>query len=224
MSVICACANTDTKVKICDIRDVGTAHQCDVLGADYIGLHQIYFPMNQDRMKLFCEIIDVAPTLIPVLVTKILDENILRIMVDAVGFQLIQLHEKCSSDQLRIIRRTVNQDVGIISVVDASDPDFSFLREAAKIANFILIDSSMRGGTGFTSRIEQLKFITDKLTDVPYFIAGGLTPDNVSSYIDALRPFGVDVQSGVEYEEKKHVKDPLRLQQFIAEVKDPRGD
>ena len=51
---------------------------------------------------------------------------------------------------------------------------------------------------------------------VPIFLAGGLTPQNVASAIEQVRPFGVDVCSGVRTDGKL---DPAKLQQFIAAVR-----
>jgi phosphoribosylanthranilate isomerase len=52
----------------------------------------------------------------------------------------------------------------------------------------------------------------------PLVLAGGLTPDNVAEAIRAVRPFGVDVSSGVEGEVKGH-KDPERVRKFVSEVR-----
>ncbi len=50
--------------------------------------------------------------------------------------------------------------------------------------------------------------------DRPYLLAGGLNPDNVVDAIELLRPWGVDLASGVE--SRPGVKDPVKLQRFIA--------
>ena len=48
-------------------------------------------------------------------------------------------------------------------------------------------------------------------------LAGGLTSSNVKTAVEKIRPYGVDVSSGVEYE--KGIKDPQKIYEFIKEVK-----
>ena len=50
-------------------------------------------------------------------------------------------------------------------------------------------------------------------TDVPVFLAGGLTPDNVGDVIRTMLPYGVDVSSGVE--KRPGIKDRKKLDDFI---------
>ena len=71
------------------------------------------------------------------------------------------------------------------------------------------------GGTG---RVHdwRLSVAIREQVPVPIFLAGGLTPQNVASAIEQVRPFGVDLCSGVRTDGKL---DPAKLQQFIAAVR-----
>jgi phosphoribosylanthranilate isomerase len=73
----------------------------------------------------------------------------------------------------------------------------------------------MAGGTGETFNwelaVEAGKF------GKPIFLAGGLTPENVADAVRTVRPFGVDVSSGVEQSPGK--KDPEKMRAFVAAVR-----
>jgi phosphoribosylanthranilate isomerase len=78
------------------------------------------------------------------------------------------------------------------------------------------------GGTGLrldwttlADRIELLNF--DRAQPLRLILAGGLTPDNVAEAIRLVRPYGVDVASGVESSPGR--KDPDKVRAFVAEVR-----
>ncbi|MGI8924048.1 MAG: phosphoribosylanthranilate isomerase [Fimbriimonadales bacterium] len=80
----------------------------------------------------------------------------------------------------------------------------------------VLIDAfhpKQFGGTGERANWEAAAEVV-RSTSVPVVLAGGLTPDNVAEAIRIVRPYAVDVSSGVE--ERPGVKDPFKLRDFIA--------
>ena len=70
----------------------------------------------------------------------------------------------------------------------------------------------MFGGTGKTLDWSNLLEI-----DQPLILAGGLTPENVATAISQVKPFAVDVSSGVEV--SKGVKDPKKIRDFMVAVR-----
>ncbi|MBQ2917280.1 MAG: hypothetical protein IJE59_03800 [Clostridia bacterium] len=110
---------------------------------------------------------------------------------------------------------------GIISVVDISDVEGYDVNMLSKVSEFLLFDSSIRGGTGNPSSIEALKRIKQIANGKDFFIAGGLNDKNVLDTINTCQPYAVDVQSGVEFlePELKHKKDPKRISSFVNAVK-----
>jgi phosphoribosylanthranilate isomerase len=66
------------------------------------------------------------------------------------------------------------------------------------VVDGFLLDSSRAGGTGQTADWGHCARLV-RLARRPVFLAGGLTADNVSSAIRTVRPFGVDVETGVSY-------------------------
>ena len=109
--------------------------------------------------------------------------------------------------------------VQVIHVVDASSIDDA--RIAARTADGVLLDSGRPkaaikelGGTGRVHDWEISRAIVDALT-VPVYLAGGLNAENVRAAIGAVRPFGIDICSGVRTNGKLDV---AKLANFIKEA------
>lgn len=87
-------------------------------------------------------------------------------------------------------------------------------RDVGRMPTAILLDGyspKQRGGTGKTA---PWKLIAEsKPTDVPIILAGGLTPENVAEAVRIVKPYGVDVASGVEVNPGE--KDSARVAEFI---------
>lgn len=78
----------------------------------------------------------------------------------------------------------------------------------------LLLDAHAPGGAGGQGRTFDWSVIR---TRRPYVLAGGLTPENVGAAVAQLRPFAVDVSSGIE--SAPGVKDPAKMQRFIEQVR-----
>ena len=81
----------------------------------------------------------------------------------------------------------------------------------------ILIDAHVPGSFGGTGKVVPWELLSDFSPDVPLILAGGLTPDNVAQAIRTVRPYGVDVASGVESAPGK--KDADKMRRFIEQAR-----
>lgn len=84
-------------------------------------------------------------------------------------------------------------------------------RAEASTADYVLLDSGI-GGTGRVfdwTLLQQMKR--------PYFLAGGLTAENVRPAVERLRPYAVDVSSGIEID---GLKDQMKMREFVRQVRD----
>ena len=102
--------------------------------------------------------------------------------------------------------------------------DTSSLKQAksmSRYADAVLADSPSTTGTGGTGRTHDWRFtarIRNTIRPHLLILAGGLTPSNVKSAIEIVRPFAVDVSSGVE--KKVGVKDHGKIREFILNAKE----
>lgn len=119
---------------------------------------------------------------------------------------VIQLHGQEDASYIRELNRQLQ--LPIIQAFRIQTEHDIFQAEKSE-ADYILLDSG--AGTGMTFNWELIRNIKR-----PYFLAGGLTPDNIGKAIQELHPFGVDVSSGIETQGKK---DKEKMAAFVSAVR-----
>lgn len=127
---------------------------------------------------------------------------------DTAGADVIQLHGHEDDAYVRELRRAFCG--GIIQafrIREAADVE----RALASAADLVLLDAGQGSGATFDwSLVEGFG------ARRPYLLAGGLGPDNVGTAIEALRPWGVDMSSGIETD---RLKDPSKMKAAVAAVR-----
>ncbi len=222
------------KCKICDVKDLHVARLVASLGADFIGLHAIH-GLKDSRRPVFSAISREFRTWYPrigvVLVTKVVDQDAIVEMVSAVEPTHLQLHARWSSGEVAELRTRLSSSgfpaVKLILMVDPSKPEFDkMIADLRPVegrerygADYFIFDHE-EGGTGLTLDPEHLRPAVEQAAPVPVFLAGGLTPENVTELVRAFKPYAVDVQSGVE--RPKGTKDPRLIRDFISAAKGMR--
>jgi phosphoribosylanthranilate isomerase len=209
-------------IKICGnttLEDARFAAEC---GADAVGFIFAPSPRRVDA-DLVAQITPRLPTQLEtygVFVDAGFDE--IAKTVSACGLTGIQLHR--SSDQLLPLRlREQFPRHGILQVLHYKAPDFEQrLSDLGSGEDAVLVDSSTAravGGTGTSFNWQEAR--SSFLRAAPQrrlIAAGGLDPENVQQAIHILRPWGVDVVSGVESAHGK--KDPARVLAFIRSARE----
>jgi phosphoribosylanthranilate isomerase len=128
-----------------------------------------------------------------------------REMCDAYPFHFIPAFAVKDADSLRETRRYLNA-----------------CRAAGRMPSAILVDGHSPTQFGGTGRNPPWNILRGVQWDVPLILAGGLTPENVGEAIRTVRPYAVDVASGVEAE--PGIKDVEKMQQFIENVRGAEVD
>ncbi|MEM6855765.1 MAG: phosphoribosylanthranilate isomerase [Planctomycetota bacterium] len=215
-----------TRIKICGLRDVETAAVAAEAGADFIGLNFVEASPRYVDPAVAREIASALPqrvTAVGLFCNHPL-EHIAEV-AEAVGFQTIQLH----GDETPEFAKQLHG----LSILKALPFDPATLatqldgwRTLGDQLTGLLIDTppqpdaAITGGSGHAfdwSRLAAFDRSGGFAGLPPYLLAGGLTPDNVGEAIRTLRPWGVDVSSGVE--SSRGVKDPELITAFCESVK-----
>jgi phosphoribosylanthranilate isomerase len=206
-----------TRVKICGLTSVQEAKLVQNCGADAVGVLVGQMHRSPDFVEpaLAREIaLAVGPFVTPVLVTHLEAPEDIRRLAEMVPCPVIQLHSDLSPTSLHDLRIDLypRKIIGKVSVEDETAID-----RAMAIAPFVdalLLDSVDRtgdrvGGTGLTHDWSVSARIV-AASQVPVILAGGINVDNVRLAIEQVKPWAIDVNSGVETRDGRKSEDLVR--------------
>jgi phosphoribosylanthranilate isomerase len=218
----------DVLVKVCGLTEVDNALACARAGADWIGLN--FHPASPRSIS-----VDRGAQIVSALqgvaepVGLFVDRPILEVVevADRIGLRTIQLHGDetpeylfelrsiSASRQLKILRAF---RLGDAASVDRMIAHLDRAEELGCAPYGILVDAHVPGQAGGTGRSIPPE-ILERLPAHPRLIlAGGLDPSNVAERVAIVRPWMVDVASGVE--SSPGVKDLGKVSAFVAAVKE----
>lgn len=196
-----------TKIKLC-----GLTRPCDIeyvneLLPEYIGF--VFEPKSRryispEKAEVLREHLDDRITPVGVFVDEkieIIADLIKRKIID-----IVQLHGNESEQYIEDLRRVIDCPV-IKAFRIESEADIVSANNSS--ADYVLLDSG--GGTGKVFDHSLLKDIAR-----PYFLAGGLTPENVETAVKQLKSFAVDVSSSLETD---GFKDKIKMTAFVNAVR-----
>lgn len=232
-----------TRVKICGIRQPEHALAAAAAGADYIGL--VFVPGRRRRVEVAVarEIAarvkaagrsasgDHAPAdshpgadhpagNLPRMVGLFADQSSEEVnqIVKSCGLDLVQLCGRESLDYCQQVR------AGVIKVLHVPGPGFEdatsladSIRQYRESGHLVTLDRQLEGWPGGTGQSFDWD-IAARLSRQrhQFLLAGGLTPDNVQEAVTRVRPWGVDVSSGVETGGEK---DPDKIRAFVQNAR-----
>ena len=206
-------------IKICGIKSKAILDAAIEAGADMVGF--MHFPRSPRHLELdpIGELISLARGRVETCVVLVNPDNTLVAQVAALGPDWIQLHGPETPHRVEAIRDEAG--IAILKACSIGGPDdVAAVASFAECADRLLLDTkapkdaTRPGGTGQTFDWSLLKALDPELS---FMLSGGLTPDNVAAAIAAVRPFGVDVSSGVET--APGVKDAGLVRSFIERAR-----
>jgi phosphoribosylanthranilate isomerase len=199
------------KVKICGITNGDDAQGAVAAGADALGFVMYRNSPRWVEPSVARSIIaDLPPFVLPVGVFVNEDAAAVRTLMDECGFALAQLHGDETATYCQQLGRPV---LKALRVRDRGS--FLALAEFQGRASVrgVLIDAFSDHAYGGTGHRVDWTLAAEAARAVPILLAGGLTPLNVAEAVRVVRPYGVDVSSGVEQSPGK--KDPEKVKAFI---------
>lgn len=204
-----------TRVKICGITNLDDALAAIDAGADALGFNFYERSpryMVPDAAKDIIAKLPANITKVGVFVNSSLDE--IERINSSLPVEVIQLHGNEDSDFVRrLITLTDAKVIKAFRVSASFDPNVALDYE---VDHFMLdTDSRTFGGSGEAFDWEAAVKFKELFPN--FYLAGGLTPENVSEAIRKVRPFAVDVCSGVESAKGK--KDRSKVMAFVRNAK-----
>jgi phosphoribosylanthranilate isomerase len=197
------------KVKFCGLKRIDDIRAANELRPDYAGF---VFWEKSSRNVSRDEAINLGKALLPdikkvgVFVDEV-PERVAALLTDGV-IDIAQLHGHENEEYIARLRSLADGACVIKAFVIKSKEDLEKAKQSS--ADYLLLDSGK--GTGQTFNWE---LIAEAGFDKPYFLAGGLGPENVADAVKKLKPYAVDVSSGIETD---GLKDPEKMSKFMGEL------
>ena len=209
----------NVKVKICGVTTVEDALVAAELGASAIGL--VFWPDSPRHVEArrAKEIVDALPPFVGAVGVFVNQVAEAAAIARAAGLTAVQFHGEEPPSSYRDFPMRVIKSVPI--------RDASSLEEAARIpaAATVLLDAHDRVKRGGTGRVVDWEIAAAIARTRPVILSGGLTAANVRSAIAAVRPYAIDVSSGVEVAPGKKDHGKLReLFEILATEHTERTD
>jgi phosphoribosylanthranilate isomerase len=199
-------------IKICGFCDTESAVLAAELGADAVGLN--FVPRSRryvsaDAAKRIIEPLRGRVELVGVVESMSLE--VAEALRADLRLDRVQIHGLVDEQS----RELPSWAYGVVGIASASD--------AARLMDFpgdpLLVDALVGGVTGGTGRPFDWSIVIEAAQRRRVVVAGGLNASNVAQAISRVRPYGVDVASGVEFADRPGHKDPSLLRQFIENAR-----
>jgi phosphoribosylanthranilate isomerase len=211
---------TKTRIKICGLMRPQDAALASRLGADAAGM--IFHPPAKRNIspEQAQEIVGALGTYVTP-VGVFMDDSTTRIITIAqmVGLRVVQLHGHETPPQVEELNRNNLKVLKALQVDETLPQELLRWRGVKGLSGIVLDTAGVSGGTGVANDFTAILVHHNSgcFNNLgPIIVAGGLTPENVGQVVRLLRPWAVDVSSGVEA--SLGVKDEQMVRRFVEEV------
>ncbi|NLX98408.1 MAG: phosphoribosylanthranilate isomerase [Rhodopirellula sp.] len=220
------------RVKICGNTDADQVRACVEAGADCLGFvveYPIDVPWNLGRAEAKSLLDRVPPLVSRAVVTGGSPQTVLAI-ARTLRPHLLQLHtDNPLAETEYLARELASLGIALVRALridvatgeacgEVKDPIEAALALERTGLAAVLLDArtpNMPAGTGVSVDWPTARAVREALS-IPLVLAGGLTPSNVRTAVETVRPYAVDVITGVEA--SRRVKDPALIRRFVREA------
>jgi phosphoribosylanthranilate isomerase len=203
------------RVKICGITGAADAAAAIEAGADALGF--VFYrksPRYIEPQVVKNIVASLPPFILTVGVFVNEEAKVVRDLMDSCGLALAQLHGGEPAGYCETLGRPVIKAIGLKD--RASLLALAEYKGRAQVRGFLL-DAFAPDTHGGTGRTTDWTIAAELAKSVPVILAGGLTPDNVAAAVSTVKPYAVDVSSGVEAGPGK--KDHAKIRAFVEAAK-----
>jgi phosphoribosylanthranilate isomerase len=215
-----------TRIKVCGIMSESELFQAVFAGADAVGfvveIDDSRHCLTAGEAADLIELVPIFTKSVAVIAPENVDEAVR--LAARTKADVLQVHGSLAPKDLAELKSRVHQKLVVAvaaGATGAAETAGAGSKEAARfgmVADAVLLDTVVNGklgGTGAVHDWDRSAKVVGSLK-VPVILAGGLNPSNVAEAIKKVRPYAVDVSSGLETGGKK---DPEKIRSFIREVK-----
>ena len=199
------------RIKICGITSVEDARLCVEAGADALGFIFVEHTPRYVAPDAAARIIaGLPPFVTPVGVFWDHAAGHVKAVAEQCGLGALQFHGDETPEDLQEYRLPVIKTLKVAAAADLA-------RMAGYRVSAFLLDSPSRWSEGEARPPIPWDVAAEAARLHPVLLSAGLTPENVAGAVRRVRPYGVDVNSGVEARPGR--KDPARVRRFVAEAR-----
>lgn len=209
-------------IKICGLTSVSDVECCLAAGVETVGLN--FYPssprsINLEAAKQLRKQLNTPIQVVGVFVRPSAEE--LRRTVQEVGLHVVQLHGTddayWSDFTPPPVPLWLAQGIGSQADVEQLKIQAKLCRAMNITIAALLVDARLDGRHGGTGQLAPWHLLQETTWNLPIVLAGGLNPGNVRLAIEQVRPYGVDVASGVE--SSPGAKDGAKVNQFVRNAR-----
>jgi phosphoribosylanthranilate isomerase len=196
-----------TRVKICGVTSAEQALACIEAGADSVGINFVASSVRRVDLPAAADIVRaVGSRAVVVGVVAGMPLAAMQSLREATGVGCLQLHGDETAADVRALLPHAYKAVRVASREDVG-------RARGTPGEYVLVDAKVEGALGGTGQAFDWSLVVDLARERRLVLAGGLTPDNVGLAVATVRPWCVDVASGVE--SAPGVKDIEKVRAFV---------
>jgi phosphoribosylanthranilate isomerase len=200
-----------TRIKICGLTSASQALECADAGADAIGVNLVTSSLrrvDEETARRIVHAIGERALVVGVVANQTVDA--MRALREATGVGCLQLHGDEPPEDVAALLPHAYKAIRVGGERDVIGAE-------AIPGDYVMVDAKVGGALGGTGHAFDWRLVVELGKRRRLVLAGGLTPENVAAAIQEVRPWCVDVASGVE--RSPGVKDMGKVRAFVQAVR-----